>query len=64
LDVDHDERQEGEPGNGASATGTSSHIDLKEAVEDFGSPGARTRSPAEAGPVFREPSVNVTDVTH
>ena len=29
LDVDHDERQEGEPGNGASATGISSHIDRR-----------------------------------
>jgi hypothetical protein len=29
LTVDHDERQEGEPGNGASGTGTSSHIDRR-----------------------------------
>jgi hypothetical protein len=26
--------------------------------------GAKTRRPAETGPVFREPSVKVTDVTH
>ena len=29
LNVDHDERQEGEPGNGPSATGTSGHIDRR-----------------------------------